>query len=310
MHMEEIRLPGKIVVGDIFTNEYSVYINSDTPQINVGLFENKKVQQSGLIWLNNEDNFLSSEIIPGEYFDYRINVIKVDLTGKLIERIYEAEKGELAWVCYPSHQDEYLLFTTHKTMNPEIYPFEGLTPMLCLNIMDLKEKKIITKIDSIGRSPNFELNESPWLIDGENFVYSLSDQTKIISEGEVYNTLGNKAPGVYKYSLKTGKSSLLVPDATTAVASPVKIEIAYVKDKKIYILDLNNNSQKLIYEFSSKKNASDLHYTPDGKMVYIRFGGRDFTGYYSSTEKLIEISTLKEIEFKKIRDEYSWYSWK
>lgn len=311
MQEKEIILPGKIAVQDIFSYECSIYLKTDSAPINFTLINNNEIKYSGLTWLNKEDNFLVSEAIPGQdYYDYRINIVKFDITGKLIDRIYEAEKGELAWVSYPSRKDEYLLFTTRKRKNPEIYPFEGLTPMLCLNIMDLNEKKIITKIDSIGRSPNFELCESPWLMDGEHFVYSLSDKTKIISEGEVYNSLGNEVPGVYKYSMKTGKSSLLVPDATTAVASRVKNEIAYVKDKKIYTLDLNNNSQKLIYGFPSSKNATDIHYTPDGKMIYIRFGGRDFTGYYSSTEKLIEISTGKEIKFKKFRNEYSSYSWK
>jgi hypothetical protein len=137
----DVTLPGKIAVSNLMTNEYSIYINSEEPKF-IKLSKRRDVEYSGVDWLNTNDAFIGTEGINGSSsMDYRCNIVEFDTSGQMTARIYESEKGELAWPEYPSRDDRYLVFTTHRIVDPTVYPFEGLTPMLSLAIMDLKEKR-------------------------------------------------------------------------------------------------------------------------------------------------------------------------
>lgn len=221
-------LKGKIAVYNYEIKEYSIYINSETP---IMLFDASD-QFGGVYWLNKNE-FLSTEnffsgINPMEK---RCDIIRLDLSGNLLERVYEASKGELAWPLYTSKDDRYLLFTTHHIVDPKVHPFEGLTPMLSLAIMELGQKEVIYRIDSIGRSPNFKVEESPWLYSGYRFVFSIDDKTQLQlnEEGQRINPT-TSSEGVYIFDLTTKEKKLLVPGAHTAIASPTKDQLAYQKD--------------------------------------------------------------------------------
>jgi hypothetical protein len=104
----------------------------------------------------------------------------------------------------------------------------------------------------------------------------------------------------------------LVPGGHFAVASPVRKEIAYMKDKSIRVLNLDNNNDKIIYEIGSKEKVPDIHWSPDGKYVYLAYFNYHFglSDLFTSGEKLIEVSTGREMSFAKIGHGFHPYTWR
>jgi len=306
-------LPGKILVSKSQEHEYFIYENSDISKSSFKLRYDKEAKYSGLTWLNMKDAFVGTEGISGlTMMEYRCNIVEFDLSGKVSERIYEAEKGELAWPWYSSRDDKYLIFTTHREVDPKIYPFEGLTPMLSLVIMNLEQKKVIVKIDSIGRFPNFKIEESPWLHEGYRFIYSIDGGTKLKLQGEEKLINPVETPeGVYTFDVTSGERKLLVPGGRSAIASPISNQIAYEKDNSIKVLDLKTNKEKTLYKYSSKEKLRGKHWTPDGKYIYFAYTYQWGIGdMFNTGEKLIEVSTGKEKPFKKIGHGFTSYTWK
>lgn len=306
-------LPGKILASKSQEHLCLVYVNSDNPNSSFKEKNDKGTEYSVLAWLNTKDTFVGTEGVSGlTQMEYRCNIVEFDMSGNVIDRIYEAEKGELAWPGYSSRDDKYLIFTTHREVDPKVYPFEGLTPMLSLAIMDLEQKKVITTIDSIGRFPNFKIQESPWLYEGYQFVYSIDGGTKLKLEGqeELINPV-EATEGIYLFDIPTGERKLLVPGGRSAIASPTGNQIAYEKENSIRVLDLDTNEEKTIYKYSSKEQLFGKHWTPDGKHIYFAYKYHWGMGdLFNTGEKLIEVSTGKEKPFKKIGHGFASYSWK
>lgn len=302
-------LPGKIVVSKSQSDECVVYMDSEVPSSSFLEKKDNLVVYSIHAWLNTKDTFIGTEGIQGlTSMEYRCNIVEFDLSG----RIYEAEEGELAWPEYSSWDDKYLIFTTHRNVDPNLYPFEGLTPMLSLVIMDMEQKKVITKIDSIGRAPNFLIEESPWLRGGYQFVYSIDGGTKLKLDGEekLVNPV-ESAEGIYLFDVLSGDRKLLIPGGRSAIASPTSSQIAYEKENSIRVMDLNTYREKTIYKYSSKENLRGKHWTPDGKSIYFAYTYYWGLGdLFNSGEKLIELSTGKEKTFEKIGHGFESYTWK
>ena len=307
-------LPGKIVVSNSQEREYFIYVDSDTPKSSFKLKNDNEATYSCWHWLNTKDTFVGTEGIPGLIpMEYRNNLVKFDLSGKVIDRIYEAEKGELASPRGSSWDDKYLVFTVERKEDPIKYPFEGLAPMVSLVVMDLEQKKVIAKLDSVGRFPNLRIEESPWLHKGYQFVYSIGDGTKFKVEGqeELINPV-ELTEGVYLFDVLSNESKLLVPGGRSAMVSPSSDKIAYKKDNSIRVLDLITNEEQTIYKHSPKEKLRGTHWAPDGKYIYFAYT------YYSGIadvlngngEKLIDASTGKEKSFKGIGHGFHPYSWK
>jgi hypothetical protein len=307
-------LPGKIVVSHPQGHEYFIYVDSDIPKSSFKLTYDNGVQYSWVQWLNTKNSFVGTEGVAGlTGMEYRCNIVQFDLSGKIRDRIYEAEKGELASPRNSSWDDKYLLFAIEREADPTKYPFEGLAPMVSLVVMDLEQKKVVVKLDSVGRFPNLRIEESPWLHEGYQFVYSIYGGTKFKLEGqeEPINKVEN-TEGIYLFDVLTGERKLLVPGGRSAIASPTSNRIAYEEDDSIIVLDLKTNKEKIIYTHSPTEKLRGTHWTPDGKYIYFAYtyswGVADMLS--SNGEKLIEVSTGKEKSFKKIGHGFESYTWK
>jgi hypothetical protein len=307
-------LPGKIVVSKTQEHEYVIYMNSDIPKSSFKLRDDNEVSYSWVEWLNTKDAFIGTEGIPGlTRMEYRNNIVQFDLSGKVTDRIYEAEKGELASPRNSSWDDKYLLFTIEREADPIKHPFEGLAPMVSLAVMDLERKKVVVKLDSVGRFPNLRIEESPWLHGGYQFVYSISSGVKFKLEGQEGFINPVESPeGIYLFDVLSGERKLLVPGGRSAIVSPTSNQIAYKKDNSLRVLDLKTNKEKIIYTHSSKEFLRGTHWTPDGKSIYFAYtrqsGITDILD--DNGEKLIEVSTGKEKPFKSIGHGFHPYTWK
>jgi len=224
-------LPGKIVVSNSQTHEYFIYADSDIPKSSFKVRDDNEVSHSWVEWFNKKDAFLGTECIDGlTPMEYRCNIVQFDLSGKITGRIYEAQKGELAAPRNTSWDDKYLLFTIEREADPIKYPFEGLAPMVSIEVMDLEQKKVVVKLDSAGRFPNLHIEESPWLHEGYQFVYSIYGGVKFKLKGqeELINPV-ETTEGIYLFDVLSWERRLLVPGGHSAIASPTSNQIALRK---------------------------------------------------------------------------------
>lgn len=288
-----------------------MYDNSAIPRTLFKITQDSIIHRSGFTWMNHEDFLIGTESILGSIReDRKSNIIKVDLNGKVIQKLYEAEKGELAWPLYTSWDDKYLLFTSNYLADPSIYPLEGLSPMVSLVIMDLNSEQIIIKIDSLGRLPNLEFKESPWLHDNQRFVFSLCDNIRLKSNDTPINPIHNKK-GVYLYDITLKTKKLIIPEGKSAVVSPDENLIAFEKNNSIRILNLDTGIERTLYDYGDNVIIHNKHWTPDGDLIYFTYKYKwGFDYFYYNNEKLIDVNSGNEVAFEKLDLGYNSFSWK
>ena len=112
-------------------------------------------------------------------------------------------------------------------------------------------------------------------------------------------------PGVYIYNLISNEGQLLIPDAHFAICSPINFQIGYVKDQSISLMDLKTNTTKVLYKLKSNDKVYNIHWASNGKFIYVYYFTRQMP-----EEKLIEVSTGKEVSFKKMGLGFYSYTWK
>jgi len=308
----KIYLPGKIAVSPLGRNVYVVYNNSDLKSAEIKLKTDKQVWNDALMWLHKDDSFVGVEGFKKETGGtIKSNVVRFNLTGTIVDKIYDSRDGEIVGLAYPSRNDKYLLFTSERIGDPKVNPLEGLNAKQSFVILDFERKEVIKRLENIGSSLNIDLHESPWLYDEDSFIYTISNERKVSLEGTDINPIRDSSRGVYLYDLKTDAKKLLVPEARFGICSPVNGQIAYILDKSIWIQNINDGSKKSIYQAGSKEKITNLHWTPDGKYIYLAYYKNPGSEWFSSSdEKLIEISSGKEISFNKIGQGFNAYTWK
>lgn len=305
----EIILPGKIAV---ISNERvcAIYDNSITSAIEFTLRDDEHSTYDIISWVHNDDSFVGTESLNrDDGAIYKSNIVKFNLQGKIIEVIYESQDGELVGFPFLSRTDKKLIFTSETDLSSSD-PLEVFGRPQSLVIMDFNDKKIVTKLENISPLGQLDIEESPWLVDEERFIFTLRSERKISLSEKNNKGQGSGVPGIYIYDLKTDKYDLLVRNGSFGVCSPVSLQIGYIKDRSAWVLDLKNNSQKIIYDASSNEKVTHIHWTPDGKYIYLISYDNYPLDFFTSNEKLIEVSSGKEVSFKENHHGFNTYTWK
>jgi hypothetical protein len=301
-NQEKMKLPGKIVVKRT-TGECEIYEGSITPVKRFKLKQDASVDYSGLHWANRSDTFFGTESIDsGARKDYKSNVVKFDLSGNLISRIYESEKGQIVGFTYPSRSDKWLLFTSEKVGDLNENPLEGLMRMQSIFTFDLSSNKVVDTLSDVGYSPFFQIHENPWLYDETGFIYTLVED-----DGQEND---QKVAGVYRHNLFEPGSKLIVANGRYAVASQTSNKIAYIKNKSIFVMSLDDNIEKEIYATAFNEGLRDMHWTPDGRYIYLVYSRNYVFNLFTTGEKLIDSLTGDELEIEGIRHGSLMYSWR
>lgn len=304
MKGQEILLPGKIAVelGTGVPNDTCVIYDGD--KVNKFVLNNTKLNfYKGLTWLNTEDAFLATQTIKNDKRTKNLqsNIVKIDLEGNIIDRIFESEYPQGVGLTHLSPKDSKLLFISSKAVENAGVIRTWNRPQTMV-IMDFKSKQVIKTLDPVG-ALHLGIDESPWLPDESHFVYSITNAREVEVRGESPMKMEEK-PGVYLYDLSKGTNTLIAPDATHAMSSPVRDEIAFMKDGRIGIFKLNDNSIKWLFDF---RKSSVMHWSPDGDYIYLL--DYNYLGN-GSEEKLIRVSDGEEVPFKKVKHGYYSYTWK
>lgn len=310
MSQKTTSLPGKIAVKLGDTTYIYNHLDKNIRKLKISTDNGKSY--GGFRWVNNEEKFIAIEYFSTKTTGIsRGSIVCLDISGNIIERLYEAQEGEIAGSSYLSRSDKQLLFTIEKKGDTKDNPIEGLIRQKTIIVMDFNERSIIKRIENIGTSLSFEICESPWLFDETKFIFSISDEKKIISEENVaLNSTQENIPGVYIYDMVTGHSKILIPKARLGICSPVENRISYFKNNAVWVMDLKDNSSKIVYKVGQKDRATNIHWTPDGKFIYLAFYNYNRQNDGRPIEKLIDVKTGKEVPFNKLEHGFYPYTWK
>jgi hypothetical protein len=273
-------------------NTVIVNFNSKLKQVKLEVDKNKTY--GVLVLANTRDDFLVVEYsqtpigrtVEGD-------IVRFDANGKLIDKIFDAKTGELTGDLCLSKNDSKLLFTLQiDNFNPSD-PLSQLNRPVSILILDLQQRKIIKKLDSIGLSLNVWINTTVWLKDESQFIYDFrTDRNVQVANEPVFDTI-NDTPGIHLYNLTSDKDSLLIPGGLCGVVSPIEDKIAYLKDEKIFTHDMNANSDELLYTLAPDEKVATIDWTPNGQ--FIRF----MSWRASANEILIRISDKRKITIKR-----------
>jgi len=310
MNSQDIKLKGKIATKRINDDTCIIYSNTDT--ISFKLPNNKGLEYDIICWLNNKDVFISVENYQSpQKSTTNSNIVLIDTRGRLIERIHESSPGEYVGIAYPSPSDSLLLLTTRYDNKKKVD--NVFYAPISLNIIDFNKKKVIKRIDNLCPRINFEMVESPWSPDEKHFVYSVFDRHKMTMEGENKKIRIKPPPnGIYIYSIEEKEYNRITDRGHYAVWSPKGNYIAYLIEDEIWLYNVNDASNTLLYHPERYERIKDIHWTPCGEYLFMTCPkyhlNKDML--FSYNEKLISIEERKPVDFKKLDKGLNWYTWK
>lgn len=300
-------LPGLIILDKYRSTEICIYQDSIQPYACFSEKGNDNLQYGGFTWLHTSNTLMGHALYNsgGYYADVSCDLMEFDSLGEPKRVLYKAIGGELAWSEFSSWDDKFVLFTTHHLPDPSIQPFEGLMPMLALKVLDMTSGEVVHIIDSIGRPPSYQMNESPWLHDGHRFVWSIRHATKLIDDhGDIFPR-GKSDNGVHIFDMRTGTVTLLIEEAEMAVVSPLRNVLAYVKKNKLCLFDMENSNETILFSFGASEQIHTAHWSPDGSAIFVGCAKNR-----SIKERLIDVQTGQELPFTSIGMTTGTYSWK
>ncbi|HQV75492.1 MAG TPA: hypothetical protein PLE78_08370 [Flavobacteriales bacterium] len=300
-------LQGLIVLDKYQSTEICIYQDSIHPYACFSEKGNDNLHYGGFTWLYTSKTLMGQALYNsgGHYSDVRCDLMEFDSLGEPKRVLYKAIGGELAWTEFSSWDDKFVLFTTHHLPDPSVQPFEGLMPMLALKVLDMTSGAVVHIIDSIGRPPSYQMNESPWLHDGHRFVWSIRHTTRLIDDdGDLFQH-GSGRNGIHMFDMRAGTVTLLVEGAKMAVVSPIKDILAYIKENKLCVFDMESSTETILFTFGESEQIRTVHWSPDGSAIFVGSAKS-----HSIKERLIDVQTGKELPFTSIGMTNGTYSWK
>ncbi len=309
MNSQDFQLKGKIATKRINNDICIVYSGTNT--VRFKLPDNKYFEYDIICWLNNKDAFISVENQQSsQRATTNSNIVLIDTSGQIIERIHESSPGEYVGIAYPSLSDSLLLLTTRYD-NKEQVDNIFYAP-ISLNIIDFNKKKVIKRIDNLCPRINFEMVESPWSPDEKYFVYSVFDKRKMTIEGENEKIRFKPPNGIYIYSIEKEEYKQITDEGHYAIWSPKGDQIAYLIEDEIWLYNVNDSTNTMFYQSELYERIKDIHWTPDGEYLFMTcpkyYLNKDML--FSYNEKLISIAEKKPVDFQKMNKGLNWYTWK
>ena len=298
---KEVQINGRAAYQE-WPNRKRVDIIIDSTWRKLELKGDSTKDYSGLILANTSDEFLVIEYSKSKvYPNGRIvegDIVKMNLNGEVIDKIFDCEQGELTGNLALSKNDSKLLFTLeHDYFNPDD-PIGQLNRPTNIYIMDYKTRDIIKIIDTIGLSLNAWVNDSPWLSDELRFIYDFrtDKQIKMVTGTSKSTPAGQ--PGIYLCDLKENKSTLLIELGYSGEVSPTADKIAFLKDKKVCVYDITAKTTEILYTLKSNERTAYVDWTPNGEYIFFRrFKDYPLT-LFTSSRTLIRLKDKKVMKVK------------
>lgn len=283
-------------------NRKLVDIINDSTWRKIELKGDSAKDYSGLILANTTNEFLVIEYSKSKVYPIgrtvEGDIVKMNLNGEVIDKIFDCEQGELTGNLALSKNDSKLLFTLeHDYFNPND-PIGQLNRPTNIYIMDYKTRDVIKRIDTIGLSMNVWLNDSPWLSDESRFIYDFRTDRQFKMATNTSKSAPTGQPGIYLYNLKENKQTLLIEGGYSGEVSPTTDKIAFLKDKQVCVYDMTTKKTEILYTLKSNERTAYVDWTPDGEYVFFRrFKDYPLT-LFTSSRTLIRLKDKKVMRVK------------
>lgn len=289
---QKVSIIGRTVSFDSRNN--IIHLRNDSSWREIELKGDKKKSYSGLILNNTTNNFLVIEYsqnkigrtVEGDIMEFNIN-------GDSINKVFDSKTGELVGNLCLSRNDNKLLFTLENDYFNPSDPIGQLNRPVNILIMDFKKREIIKKLDTVGMSLNVWINDAPWLSHESSFIYDFRTDRKIKMYNDTSEERMTEQAGIYLYDINLNKKSLLIPEGYSGVVSPLEDKIAYLKDKSIYVYNVNTKSNELLYSLSKKEKTAFVNWTPNGDYIY--FESYSVNNFGADGAFLIRISDKRKL---------------
>lgn len=252
------------------TDKNIINLRQDSTWHKVELKGDTTKHYGGLEWSNTTDDFLTIECSNNEVGRLvEGDIVKVNKNGELIGKIVDNKSGNLIWGMSLSKNDNKLLFGVKLDYFDPENPLAQLDLPITYFIMDYKKNEIVKKLDTVALSNNVWINNRPWLSDENRFIYDFRTDRKMkLADGKSENESPGQS-GIYLYNIETDEYSLLISGGYSGEVSPTADKIAYLKERGIWVYDINTKTNELLYTLNKKESTSSVEWTPDGQ--YIRF---------------------------------------
>src|SRR6266850_2178623 len=198
---EEVAIKGRTAYQEFPTKDL-VDIIIDSTWSKVELKGDSTKEYSGLILANTSDEFIVVEYSKSKVYPtgrtVEGDIVKMNINGEVIEKIFDCEQGQLTGNLALSKNDKRLLFTLdHDYFNPND-PIGQLNPPVNIYVMDYRTRNIIRKLDTVGFSLNVWINNEPWLSDETTFIYDFRTDRRINMVDDTTNAVAGRQPGIYQ----------------------------------------------------------------------------------------------------------------
>jgi len=298
---EEVPTKGRAAYQE-WPNRKLVDIIIDSTWRKIELKGDSTKDYSGLILANTSDEFLVIEYSKSKVYPtgrtVEGDIVKMNLKGEVIDKIFDCEQGELTGNLALSKNDSKLLFTLeHDYFNPDD-PIGQLNRPVNIYVMDYKSRSIKNRIDTVGLSLNAWINDNPWLSDEARFIYDFRTDRQIKMASDTSTSAPTEQPGIYLYDLTRKKQELLIEGGYSGEVSPTADKIAFLKDKKVCVYDITTKTTEILYTLKSNERTAYVDWTPDGDYVFFRrFKDYPLT-LFTSSRTLIRLKDKKVMRVK------------
>lgn len=247
--------------------------------------------------------------ITGEYGAIsRSDIVQMDFKGNIERIIYSALPNEINHPEYLSWNDQLLLLTAHLDSGTTSSPIDEITPIVSVYVLNMKTGIRSLILKDVGRIPNLQIAESPWLHDNRRFVWSIDNNPRLIDTHSAWKKIssGELNPGVYITDIVTGQSELLIPNGEIPAVCPTQDVIAFVYNNAVYLYDFITKGRNLIFRAPGTDMILKYFWSPDGKHLYIRFRSKN----ENNKHIMISLDSLEEMEVENINIFNTCDSWK
>jgi len=289
----------------LFDNNYIIISSNDT--ILFSIAEEKIPKYSDPKWMNTTEEFFLPETDGGSI----LNIF--DNCGSLRDTVHlQIEENEIdLYGVYFSRNDSLILFASRYNQN--ILPSGSPSIPGNINVYDYKSHKLIFKMDTVAPGIKIKIEELPWSSDNSCFTFAISDRYSEMFSKLHSDTLNYKLDeGVYVANIIDNRITKISNKGEKSVWSPADNKIAYFANDKVYVYDLDSNETKEIYSTTFYEVISRLHWSPDGRYLYIECPKKYFNSklLLFHREKAIELNSLQVIDIDSENFFGSDYSWK
>lgn len=140
-------------------------------------------------------------------------------------------------------------------------------------IINYKTKNEELHIKNFYKGGDLQLDESPWSADEKKIVYTIlkNIQVNLMGTSSVAKNDSIAREGSYIFDIEKSKDIKFLPQSIYAVWHPDSNIIAYVKNKEIWLYNVDKDFSQCLFVSKNTTEIMDIHWSPEGDYIFMRY---------------------------------------